>query len=105
MNCKLITEETHPDIWKIILKILPEYPYKEARLWKKDYMGLVARYNDQGWMCTYYLIQNNNIERIPDKLDDDFPTEFLDIPKGAIGISTGIYPNGISVIDVFRNDE
>jgi len=105
-----ITKKTHPNIWQIILKISPTYPHEEARLWEKNYMGLVARYNDQGWMCTYYIVQHGNIKRIPDKPEIDFDildestwTEFLDIPKGAMGISTGIHPEGISIIDIFQN--
>lgn len=105
---EMITEKTHPNIWKIILKIEPDYPYKDARLWIKNCMGLVARYNDQGWMCTYYIVQDGNIERFPDKPEDIFNisdestwTEFIVLPKGAIGVCTGIYPGGISIIDIF----
>uniref|UniRef100_A0A6M3J8D9 Uncharacterized protein n=1 Tax=viral metagenome TaxID=1070528 RepID=A0A6M3J8D9_9ZZZZ len=98
-----ITEKTHPDIWHFILKIQPEYPHKKARLWRQDFKGLVARYNDQGWMCTYYLILNGLSERFPDKPEDDSPTEFINIPIGALIICTGIQSEGISIVDVFQN--
>jgi hypothetical protein len=89
-----ITSKSHPKLWALVKKAIPEYRKRSATVYHTENISLTGRYWDGGSLSEYIKLGiDGSVSSVPRRNDFPFtaPDPEIDLTDGTIYVETGTF--------------